>query len=146
MRFGDTDLERDYVFCRALAAFIRSAVGATVDLGSDIELTHLRLEKQFEGSVSIDADTGEVRTIFSGTGPQQEPDPESLSSIIERFNERYGTDWSDADRLFPDAVEEDLVNNERIQLEAGANNLDAFKVGFDTTYLAAIASRLDRTG
>jgi type I restriction enzyme, R subunit len=142
--FTDTDLERDYIFCRALASFLRDTGGDTIDLGSDVELTHLRLEKQFEGSVSLDADQGEVRTIFSGAGPQNEPEPETLSTIIERFNERYGTDWTDADRLFPDAIEEDLVNDERIQLQAGANNLDSFKVGFDETYLAAIASRLDR--
>ena len=142
--FGDTNLERDYLYCRALAALTRAAPGDTVDLGADIELTHLRLEKQFEGSVSLDSDTGEVVTIFSGTGKTNEPEPESLSTIIERFNERYGTDWSDADRLFPDAIAEDLVNDERIQLEAAGNDLHAFQVGFDTTYLGAIASRLDR--
>lgn len=142
--FTDVDLERDYVFCRALSAFLPSAMGEAVDLGSDIELTHLRLSKQFEGSVTLDGDTGEVKTVFSGTGPQNEPEPETLSTIIDRFNERYATDWTDADRLFPDAIEEDLVNDERIQLEAAANNLDAFKVGFDNTYLSAIASRLDR--
>jgi type I restriction enzyme R subunit len=143
--FTDTELERDYIFCRALSAFVKDPADiGSVDVGSDVELTHLRFEKRFEGSVSIDVDTGEVRTIFSGTGPQHEPEPESLSSIIERFNERYGTDWSDADRLFPDAIEEDLVNDERIQLEAAGNDLDVFKVGFDATYLGAIASRLDR--
>jgi type I restriction enzyme, R subunit len=142
--FGDTDLERDYVFCRALSAFVRDTGGDTIDLGADLELTHLRLEKQFEGSVVLDAGIGEVTTIFSGTGAENEPEPETLSTIIERFNERYGTNWTDADRLFPKSIEEDLVNDEHIQLEAGANNLDTFKVGFDTTYLAAIASRLDR--
>jgi len=142
--FSDTDLERDYVFCRALAAFVHVGGGDSVDLGADIELTHLRHEKQFEGSVSIDTDTGEVVTIYAGSGPQNEPEPETLSTIIDRFNERFGTDWSDADRLFPDAIEEDLVNDERIQLEAAGNDLDAFKVGFDATYLGAIASRLDR--
>jgi len=141
--FGDSDLERDYIFCRALGAFVRDTSGETIDLGEDLELTHLRLAKQFEGSVSLDSDTGEVTTIW-GEGKRHEPEPESLSTIIERFNERYGTDWSDADRLFPDAIEEDLVNNERIQLQAGANTLDTFKVGFDGTYIDAIASRLDR--
>lgn len=142
--FSDTALEADYVFCRALAAFIRDTGGETVDLGADLELTHLRHEQQFEGSVSLDSDSGEVQTIFSGAGPQNEPEPETLSTIIERFNERYGTDWSDADRLFIDAIEEDLVNDERNQLEAAANDLAAFKVGFDNRYLDAIAARLDR--
>ena len=35
---------------------------------------------------------GEVRTIYSGEGLQREPDPEPLSVIIDRFNERFGTD------------------------------------------------------
>ncbi|MCP4339429.1 MAG: ATP-binding protein, partial [Desulfobulbaceae bacterium] len=142
--FGDTELERDYLFCRALSSFIPKDDAGSVDLGSDIELTHLRHEKQFEGSVSLDSDTGEVQTIFAGTGATNEPEPETLSTIIERFNDRFGTDWSDSDRLFPDQIEEDLVNNDQIQLEAGANDLDAFSVGFDDTYLGAIASRLDR--
>jgi type I restriction enzyme R subunit len=142
--FSDTDLERDYLYGRALAAFVKDTGAGSVDLGTDIELTHLRHEKQFEGSVTIDADTGEVTTIFSGAGRQNEPEPESLSTIIERFNEAYGTAWTDADRLFPDAIEEDLVNDERIQLEAAGNDLNAFKVGFDQRYLTAIASRLDR--
>ena len=144
--FSSTELERDYIFCRALLAFVGETGGPAggMDLGSDIELTHIRHEKQFEGSVSLDVETGEVTTIFSGSGKQHEPEPETLSTIIDRFNDRFGTDWSDADRLFPDAIEEDLVNDERIQLEAAGNTLDAFKVGFDSTYLGAIASRLDR--
>ncbi len=144
--FSSTELERDYIFCRALLAFVGETGGPAggMDLGADLELTHIRHEKQFEGSVSLDVETGEVTTIFSGSGKQHEPEPESLSTIIERFNERFATDWSDADRLFPDAIEEDLVNDERIQLEAAGNTLDNFKVGFDSTYLGAIASRLDR--
>jgi type I restriction enzyme R subunit len=142
--FGDTSLERDYLFCRGLAALLRGHSGETVDFGDDLELTHLRLQKQFEGSVALTADEGEITTVFDGTGKRHEPEPETLSSIIERFNERFGTDWTDADRLFPDAIEEDLVNDERLQLQAGANNLDTFRVGFDGLYLNAIAARLDR--
>jgi hypothetical protein len=142
--FGDTRLERDYLFCRGLAALLRGHSGETVDLGDDLELTHLRLQKQFEGSVALTADEGEITTLFDGTGKRHEPEPKRLSSIIERFNERFGTDWTDADRLFPDAIEEDLVNDERLQLQAGANNLDTFRVGFDGLYLNAIAARLDR--
>ena len=144
--FSNTELERDYLFCRALLAHVGAtgAAGGSMDLGADIELTHIRHEKQFEGSVSLDAETGEVSTIFSGSGKQHEPEPESLSTIIDRFNERFGTDWSDADRLFPDAIEEDLVNDQDVQLEAAGNTLDSFKVGFDKTYIDAIASRLDR--
>ena len=39
-----------------------------------VELTHLRHEQQFEGSVTLDATRGEVVTIFAGTGRRNEPD------------------------------------------------------------------------
>ena len=64
----------------------------TVDLGDAVELTHLRLEQRFSGSVSLGDGVGEVRTIYSGEGRQREPDPEPLSVIIDRLNERFGTD------------------------------------------------------
>jgi type I restriction enzyme, R subunit len=39
------------LFCKALSAFIRPAGTAALDLGSEVELTHLRTEQTFAGSV-----------------------------------------------------------------------------------------------
>lgn len=142
--FTDSGLERDYLFCRALAAFVRRDAAESVDLGTDVELTHLRVEERFDGSISLAADEGEVATIFSGTGKGHDPEEESLSTIIAAFNERFGTDWTETDRLFPDQVERDLVADDRVQLEAGANDLGEFGVGFEDRYLGAVAARLDR--
>ena len=36
--FGDSDLERDYLFGKALAAFIKADPGETVDLSGAVEL------------------------------------------------------------------------------------------------------------
>jgi len=84
--FADTALERDYLFAKALAAFVRSDAGAAVDLSGMVELTHLRNEQQFAGSVALGAEGGEVSTIYSGTGRMTEPDAEPLSVIIDRLN------------------------------------------------------------
>jgi hypothetical protein len=66
--FTDVNLERDYMFCKALAAFIRPAGTASLDLGSEVELTHLRTERTFAGSVALDPEThGEVSTVFAST-------------------------------------------------------------------------------
>ncbi|MFN8422061.1 MAG: DEAD/DEAH box helicase family protein [Anaerolineae bacterium] len=142
--FCDVALERDYVFCRALAALVRREGGITVDVGANLELTHIRLAKQFEGSVALDDEGGEVVTLFPDGGMRHEPDPEPLSKIIERFNERFGTDWTPADLLMTDAVAEDLINDPQVQLQAAANDFEQFRVGFDKRYVSAVASRLDR--
>ena len=83
--FGDTKLERDYLYCRALASLLRPEHQyERLDLGSEVELTHLRSEVTFEGSLSLDAETGEVKSIFGdGRGKQNEPDLEPLSQIVD---------------------------------------------------------------
>ncbi len=142
--FSDTALERDYLFAKALAAFIKDDGAVGVDLSGIIELTHLRHEQQFAGSVALDADGGEVSTIYSGTGRMSEPEPEPLSVIIDRLNALYGTDWSDADRLVFDAALEDLVASEEVQATAVNNSAENFGVVFPELFQKALLGRMDR--
>jgi hypothetical protein len=51
-----------------------------LDLGQEVELTHLRLEKTFEGSMALDHGEGEVRTIFDGRGPRPSREPGSSAA------------------------------------------------------------------
>ena len=52
--FTDVKLARDYLFCRRLSQLVRRESSVGVDLGDAVELTHLRMEKQWEGSASLD--------------------------------------------------------------------------------------------
>ena len=87
--FTDTKLERDYLFCKALAAFLHT--GGSEAVHPEVELTHLKIEQTFEGSVTLSETEGLIITIFGG-GKLHEPEAEPLSQIIQRLNERFGTD------------------------------------------------------
>jgi type I restriction enzyme R subunit len=99
LSFTDAGLERDYRFCRALASFIKRDTGHTLDLGSEVELTHLQLEQTFEGSVSLESEQGVVFTVYDGAGRRHEPEQSPLSHIVEVLNERLGLKLTEADRL-----------------------------------------------
>ncbi len=142
--FGDTALERDYLFGRALVRLIRADAGESVDLSSAVELTHLRLERSFSGSVSLTGEVGEVHTVYSGDGRQHEPDPEPLSHIIERLNRLYGTDWADADRLVFDATADDLINDRTMQAQAVNNTAENFLLVFGERFQEALLGRMER--
>ncbi|MDQ1666842.1 MAG: type restriction enzyme subunit [Actinomycetota bacterium] len=142
--FGDADLERDYLFGKALQVFIKADPGEAVDLSGAVELTHLRHEQQFSGSVALEAEEGEVVTIYSGTGKMTELEPEALSVIIDRLNALYGTDWSDADRLVFDAALEDMVADEQVQVTATNNTAENFGVVFPEMFQKALLGRMDR--
>jgi type I restriction enzyme, R subunit len=97
--FTDPSLERDYVYCRALSLYLRdTGTVERLDLGTEVELTHLRHQMTFSGTLSLTSEVGEVRSFFGeGRGGQQELDLEHLSTIVELLNERFGTELTDVD-------------------------------------------------
>ena len=146
VKFSNVGLERDYIYCRALTALIRdNNPGWGIDLGSEVELTHLRHEKIFEGSISLPSDEGEVQTIYSGTGPLTDPDEELLSEIIAHINERFGTDWTEKDQLVFDAAAQDLIKDDEIRNQAINNDEATFRDHvFAGQFEKALVSRHDR--
>jgi type I restriction enzyme R subunit len=140
--FTDIGLERDYRFCRALASFIKRDARDTLDLGSEVELTHLQLEQTFEGSVSPKAEQGTVVTVYDGAGRRHEHEPSPLSHIIENLNERYGLKLTEADRLHLDGIAQDLVDDETVQRQAAANSMGNFGVQFPQHFQGAVVDRL----
>ena len=143
--FGDSKLERDYTYCRALASLLRDA--ATVerlDLGTEVELTHLKTEMTFEGSLSLDADAGEVKTIFGeGRGRQTDPQLEHLSEIVDELNERFGLNLDERDQLLFDQFEETWAADPDVVDQARSNTLENFRLVFDHRFLDTVVSRMD---
>jgi type I restriction enzyme, R subunit len=143
--FGDTKLERDYLYCRSLGAFVRRDPGASLDLGSEVELTHLRHEMTYQGSVALTSDTGEVRTISDGMGRRVEAAEEPLSQIITKLNERYGLKLTEADRLHFEGIAASLVSDPILQQQAAANNVDNFRIAFEQRFNDAVVDRLSES-
>ena len=141
--FTDPSLERDYVYCRALSLYLRdSGTVERLDLGAEVELTHLRHQMTFSGTLSLTSDVGEVRTFFGeGKGSQQELDLEHLSSIVEILNERFGTDLTDVDKLLLDQFEESWIADGELSDQAQNNSIENFKLVFDRKFLQTIIGR-----
>jgi type I restriction enzyme R subunit len=63
----------------------------------------------------------------TGTRNAKEED-KPLSEIIETLNERFGTDFSEADRLFFEQIKETAMRDEGVLKTAAANPLDKFEL------------------
>ena len=142
---GDTKLERDYVYCRALASRLRDQTTVErLDLGSEVELTHLRNEVTFEGSLALTQEEGEIKSIFGdGGGRQHLPDMELLSEIVETLNERFGLELDEQDKLLFDQFEETWLADPEVAAQARNNTLDNFRLVFDRMFLNTVVSRMD---
>ncbi len=142
--FQDTALERDYIFCRALGALIRRRSGDAVDLGGQVELTHLRQVLTSEGRVVVDSHGGEVRAIYNPEGDARPPEEEPLSRIVRDLNERYGMNLSEAHRLHLEAMALDMASDPEVRLEASANSFENFRLEFDKRFTSAITKEMQR--
>jgi type I restriction enzyme R subunit len=143
--FGDSKLEQDYLYCRALAAKLRDETTIErLDLGTEVELTHLRNEITFEGSLALAAETAEVRTMFGdGGGQRNEPAVEPLSQIVHELNERFGLNLDQRDQLLFDQFEETWVADPKVAAQARNNTLDNFRLVFDRMFLSTVVGRMD---
>ncbi|MCW2916229.1 MAG: type restriction endonuclease subunit [Actinomycetia bacterium] len=143
--FGDSKLERDYVFCRALSSRLRDETTTErLDLGGEVELTHLRSEITFEGSLALTSDAAEVSSVFGdGAGCRNEPEVEHLSQIVEALNERFGLKLDESDQLLFDQFEETWITDPVLADQARNNTIENFRLVFERMFLNTVVGRMD---
>ena len=126
--YQDSDLERLYAFVRNLLSKLPPpGDGQAFVLDDEVALRFFRLQQMTEGS--IDLSDGEADPLKGPTdvGTAQVRDEDvTLSSLIDRLNERFGTNFTDADQLFFDQIRASAENNENIAEVARANSFKDF--------------------
>ena len=107
-------------------------------------MSHLRSEVTFEGSLSLDADTGEVKSVFGeGRGSQPELELEPLSQIVVELNERFGLNLDERDQLLFDQIEQTWLSDPDMKAQAEHNSFENFRLVFDRQFLPTVVQRMD---
>jgi type I restriction enzyme R subunit len=132
MPYFDDGLEQLYAFLRNLAPKLpRPGDGTKFTLDDDVALKFFRLQQVSEGT--IDLTDGEADPLKGPTdvGTAREKDIDvALSTLVDTLNEKFGTDFTEADQLFFDQVRATAENNEKVVEAAQANNLSNFSAYF----------------
>ena len=131
--YQDSDLERLCAFVRNLLAKLPpSGDGRAFVLDDEVTLRFFRLQQMNEGS--IDLADGEADPLKGPTdmGTARVKNEEvTLSNLIDRLNERFGTDFNEADQLFFDQIRASAENDENIGEAARANSFADFSSYLD---------------
>ncbi|TAK24845.1 MAG: type I restriction endonuclease subunit R [Chloroflexota bacterium] len=144
--YQDSDLERLYVYLRHLATKLpRRTSGAAYEFDDEVKLEHYRLQKISEGSISLKE--GEARPLDGpaevGSGALRE-DAVLLSQLIDIVNERFGTDFNQADQLFFDQIVEAAMTDESLRLAAAVNPGEKFELLFRNVLERLFVDRIDQ--
>jgi type I restriction enzyme, R subunit len=141
--FADVDLHKLYVYLNYLLKKLPKEGIDGIQLADDVALEYYRNEKTFDGSISlIKEGEVELKPTSFGKTVKKEEQKEKLSSIIERLNEKFGTDFSETDRLTIDQIKEDIINNEDLAQKAKSNTMENFKFSYDKAFLDIVINRM----
>lgn len=144
--YQDSDLEKCYIFLRHLSSKLpRRKSGPGYSFDDEVRLEYYRLQKISEGSISLregyalplDGPT-EV-----GTGMVRE-DPILLSRLIDLLNDRFATEFNQADQLFFDQIVETAIRDESLIEAAAVNAEDKFELVFKNLLMALFVERIDQ--
>jgi len=143
--FQDVELEKLYTYGRLLLIVLpKTNYIERLKLDNDVALEYYRLQKMSENSITLEA-KGEVpvdTTKEAGIGRPKE-EKAKLSEIIDVLNDRFGTEFDQADKLFFDQIETELFNDDKLRRQAKNNDIDNFKYGFEEVFINTLIDRMD---
>jgi len=129
--YCDPELEMLYSYGRLLLPHLPlDSEAGIIKVGDEVELQYYRLERIFSGAISLgDGDPQSVKSPTEvGTGKARE-EKIPLSEIIKVLNEKFGTNFTEEDRLFFQQIKERACKDDKVIQTAIANPLDKFELG-----------------
>lgn len=143
--FADIELHKLYIYLNYLLKKLPRNVSDGVYLADDVALQYYRNDKVFEGSISLEIQGGtELKPTSHGKGGGGDDEKERLSSIIERLNERFGTEFTETDMLSRDQIKEDMLKDDDLAQKAQNNTKDNFKFSYEKAFLDFVISRMSQ--
>ncbi|HHE07851.1 MAG TPA: type I restriction endonuclease subunit R [Chlorobaculum parvum] len=132
MPYVDPELELLYSFGRFLLPHLPlERDSSVVKLGDEVGLQYYRLQRVFAGAIELREDEGDYGVkspTDAGTGKSKD-EKAPLSEIIEVLNNRFGTNFTDEDRLFFEQIKERAANSPEVVRLRQANPFDKFQLG-----------------
>ncbi len=133
LTFQDPALEKLYVFARLLLRRLPlTRDHLPVEIQQSIDMETYRIRQTAAGPIELERGEGAVLPMGAKGGyviPPEELEP--LSQIIRELNERFGTDFSEEDRVFIQQLEERLAADPSLEASVRSNVPENARLTFD---------------
>lgn len=144
--FTDVELEKLFCFGKYLLTKLpKRDIGDRLKITDEVALEYYRLQKMNEGSLVLEPQGEYSLSGQSETGMKREKEEKAaLSEIIHVLNDRFGTEFTNADQLLFEQYEEILVNDQLLIDQGKNNSIENFKYGFFDRLDELIIDRMDQ--
>lgn len=130
--FADVDLHKMYLYVNYLIRKLPKKKRDIFTLPDDVALKYYKIQKISTDNIGLEKSGVEyIEGVGHGVSPTVEEEKVSLSDVIERMNERFGTDFKPEDKLFMDQVTTRMNMDESFVMKAKNNSFDNFMLGVE---------------
>jgi type I restriction enzyme, R subunit len=145
--YGDTDLEKHYIFFKCLTPLIRDGgTDKTIDLAG-LVLTHHKVRDLGKADIDLGADDKDhlLKPLGIGGGEPRADEKIALSKLISRMNDIFEGELSDADKVaYVQHIAGKMMESDTLAQQAAQNTKQQFGMGdFNTVLMDAVIDGLD---
>jgi len=143
--FTDPDLEKLYVFSRLLRRYLpRERDELPREIQQKIDMESYRITQRWKGRILLERGNGTVEPI----GVKKDhiitfDQVEALSQIVRELNERFGTEFSDEDKVFIQTLEERLADDPALVASVRVNTPENARLTFDHVVVDRLQDMVD---
>jgi Type III restriction enzyme, res subunit./Type I restriction enzyme R protein N terminus (HSDR_N). len=141
-RIPDRELHELNIFGKFLMKLLPRNSSQNIDLSNDILLEYYKIEKTFSGSIVLEK-TGGIVTPIKGEKVQKTEKIDPLSEIIQRINDKFGTNFTNENRVLSQ-IEDDFLNDLDFVNFAKNNNLKTFEPYYNSKFLDIAVKRQEK--
>ena len=128
-RMFDRDLHKFSVYAKMLYKVLPKEKGPYIVLDDKILMEYYRLEKEFDGSISLEGNEGGLGAIKGEAGARVKKS-NSLTEIIAAINEKFGTEFTEMDKVL-EQIQNDFLADEKLVSFAKNNDEEMFGLKFE---------------
>jgi type I restriction enzyme, R subunit len=146
MPFVDPEMEKFFAYAKLLQTRLpKRDISEALSLDDEVALEYYRLQKIKEGAIQLmSGEDGELSGTTEAGLKRTKEEEAFLSEIVQVLNERFGTEFEEADKLFFDQIEAELMEDETLQTQARVNKIDTFKYAFDDLFITKLFERMEQ--
>lgn len=141
IRYDDERLHRFAAYARLLVRKLHIDGAPAPSLEDEVALQYYRLQQVYEGSIELDDEEGELSNN-PDTGGASEDEKDTLSNILSKLNDRWGTEFTHMDKVI-EQLTEDMVDDPEVQSRA-RNSLDMFAIVYDERIKDIVLERMNQ--
>jgi type I restriction enzyme R subunit len=133
--YEDTELEKLYIFAKHLKKKLPiDKERLPVEVLESVDMDSYKIERKKTQKLELENEDGELYPMAGGGAGMVKDDYDSLSNIIKDVNDKFGTDFTDGDRVILNDLSRKMAEDEDVTGAIRNNDRNSAKIKFNEKF------------